>query len=107
MLCISAKAACGIAVLTILGLFLLACGGSSTPSISAAQAQAISQQLFTVLGSALASGVTPGGSAATAAPRSLAAAIPSRPALLSSDCTITSTSQLTTRGIVRKVARSR
>ena len=89
-----AKAACAAAVLTIFALLLLACGGSSTSNaISAAQAQAISQELFTALGSALVAGFTPSGSAATAAPRSLASAIPSRPALLSSDCTITDTGQ--------------
>lgn len=88
------KAAGAIAVLVILALWLLACGGSSTPkTISAAQAQAISQELFTALGSALATGLTSSGSAVTSAPRSLASAIPSRPALTSTDCTITNTGQ--------------
>ena len=88
------KAACATAVLVIVATWLLACGGSSMPStISAAQAQAISQELFTALGSALAAGLNSSGSAATAAPRSLASAIPSRPALTSTDCTITDTGQ--------------
>jgi len=93
MLRTSAKVACAFAALTILALFFLACGGSSTPAISAAQAQAISQEFFTVLGSALAAGLTPAGSAVHTAPRSLASAIPSRPALPSSDCTITDTGE--------------
>lgn len=89
-----ARVACATAVLSILAVWLLACGGSSTPStISAAQAQAISQELFSALGAALAAGLTPSGSSAAAAPRSLASAIPTRPALLSSDCTITDTGQ--------------
>jgi hypothetical protein len=88
-----AKAVCAIAVLGSLASLFLACGGSSTPSISQAQAQAISQELFSALGSALAAGLTPPGSASTSAPRSLASAIPARPALQSSGCTVTDTGQ--------------
>lgn len=81
-----------VAALVAIAIILVACGGSSTPKISPAQAQAISSELFTALGSALVAGLTPV-SGATRAPHSLAEAIPSRPALQSSDCTITSTGQ--------------
>jgi hypothetical protein len=80
------------AVLIAIAIILVACGGSSTPKISPAQAQAISSELFTALGSALVAGFTPV-SGATRGPHSLAEAIPSRPALQSSDCTSTSTGQ--------------
>ena len=82
-----------LAPLTTLAVVSVACGGSSSPNVSQAQAQAISQEIFTALGSALAAGLTPPGSPSISAPRSLASAIPTRPALQSSGCTITDSGQ--------------
>lgn len=84
------KITAALSALTTIAIILVACGGSSKPSVSPAQAQAISSELFTALGSALVSGFTPPVSSAAPAPRSLASAIPARPALQSSDCTVTS-----------------
>ena len=86
------KITSAVATLATIAIILVACGGSSKPSISPAQAQAISSELFTALGSALAAGFIPG-SAATPNPRSLASAIPPRPAPQSSDCTVTNTGE--------------
>lgn len=82
-----------LAALTTIAIILDACGGSSKPSISPAQGRAISSELFTALGSALVAGFTPPISGAAPGPRSLASAIPPRPALQSSDCTVTSTGE--------------
>ena len=87
------KITSAVAALATLAINLVACGGSSTPKISPAQAQAISSELFTALGSALAAGFTPPGSGAASAPGSLASAIPPRRAMPSSDCTVTNTGE--------------
>lgn len=87
------KITSAVVALTTVAIILVACGSSSKPSISPAQAQAISSELFTALGSALVAGFTPPAAASSSAPRSLASAIPSRPALQSSDCTVTSTGE--------------
>lgn len=81
-----------IATLITLSFLGLACGGSShsNQNLSAAQAQAISQELFQALGSALTAGLTPPGSAADA---SLPHAVQHAAALPSSDCTTTSTGE--------------
>lgn len=48
---------CGIAVLVVVSILCLNCGSpSSSHNLSAAQAQAVSQELFTALGAAMASG---------------------------------------------------
>lgn len=50
--------ACAIAITIVLALLCLNCGSSSSShTLSAAQAQAVSQELFTALGAAMASGL--------------------------------------------------
>src|SRR5215469_7425149 len=85
--------ACAMVATTILATLCLSCGSSSNPNLSAAQAQAVSQQLFIAVGDALASGLTgaqPGDASHPRLPDVIAAV---HPAKLSSDCTITDSTQ--------------
>jgi hypothetical protein len=59
----SFRVTCAIAALTSLSLLCVTCGGSSH-SLSQAQAQAVSQEVFSALNSAMVAGLTPGASAA-------------------------------------------
>lgn len=84
------KSACAIAALAILAFFFVACGGSSSHTLSSAQAQAISQELSTALSSAVVSGLAPASSPATSAPHSLSPALRQLEAepSLSGSCTV-------------------
>jgi len=66
----SFRVTCAIAALTSLSLLCITCGGSSH-SLSQAQAQAISQELFTALNSAMVAGLTPTGTRTAATPPSM------------------------------------
>jgi len=79
---------CAIVALALVGFVALSCGNSGNgKNLSSAQVQAISQELFTALGSALNAGLTPPGSA-IAPSHSLATAVQHDPRLVQSDCTI-------------------
>src|SRR5262252_3616354 len=81
-----------ITALAVVASIALSCGSSSNNNLSSAQVQAMSAELFSALGSALASGLTPPGSAMPSHP-SLASALQHDPRLLSSDCTVTDTGE--------------
>jgi hypothetical protein len=84
--------ACAIATITALALLSLNCGSSSsTHTLSTAQAQAVSQELFTALGNALSSGFT--GVAAATHPRLPEIMRAVHPEQTSSDCTITNSGE--------------
>ncbi|HVN19088.1 MAG TPA: hypothetical protein VMU05_09960 [Dongiaceae bacterium] len=89
------RAACTIAALTILALFFLACGDSSSHNLSQAQVQAISQQMSSALGSAFVAQVVAVNPATAATSPSLARAMQQiQPdAGAASGCTITPTGQ--------------
>ncbi len=87
----SFRATCAIAALTSLSLLCVTCGGSSH-SLSQAQAQAISQELFTALNSAMVTGLTPSGTS-TVATRPSLGEILERARAQSSGCTVTISGQ--------------
>jgi hypothetical protein len=87
----SFRVTCAIAALTSLSLLCVTCGGSSH-SLSLAQAQAISQELFTALNSAMVTGLTPSGTS-TAATRPSLGEILERARAQSSGCTVTNSGE--------------
>jgi hypothetical protein len=88
----SFRVTCAIAALASLSLLCITCGGSSH-TLSQAQAQAISQEVFTALNSAMVAGLTPTG-ASTAATRPSLGEIVERARLAqSSGCTVTNSGE--------------
>jgi hypothetical protein len=87
----SFRVTCAIAALTSLSLLCVTCGGSSH-SLSQAQAQAISRELFTALNSAMVTGLTPSGTS-TAATRPSLGEILERARAQSSACTVTNSGE--------------
>jgi len=81
-----------ITALAVVAFIVLSCGSDSSNSLSSAQVQAISQEMFAALASALTAGLTPPGSAIPSRP-SLATAVQHDPRLVSSDCTVTDTGE--------------
>ena len=82
---------CGIAALVIVSLLGLNCGSSSSHTLSPAQAQAVSQELSTALGAAMASGFQI--SASTSKAAHLPTVVQSVRASQSTGCTVTNTGQ--------------
>jgi len=87
------RIACAIALLTLLAMFCVTCGGSSHNNLSQAQAQAISQELFSALSSATVAGLTPPGASAAVGPRSLGEIVERAQPAQSSGCTITNSGE--------------
>jgi hypothetical protein len=88
------KSVCAIAALTAIAIFFVACGSSNSDhNLSTTQAQAISQELFAALNSAMVTGLTPPG-ASTAATRPSFGEIVERARLAqSSGCTVTNSGE--------------
>ena len=88
------KSLCAIAALTAIAIFFVACGSSNSGhNLSPAQAQAISQELFTALNSAMVAGLTPPAAGTAAARPSLGEIVERARAAQSSGCTITNSGQ--------------
>lgn len=83
----SYRVTCAIAALTLLSLLCVTCGGSSH-NLSQAQAQAISQELFTALNSAMVAGLTPSGTSTGARRPSLGEIVERAQAAQPSGCTV-------------------
>ena len=88
----SFRVTCAIAALTSLSLFCITCGGSSH-SLSQAQAQAISQELFTALNAAMVAGLTPSGTSTGTTRPSLGQILERAQPAQSSGCTVTNSGQ--------------
>lgn len=88
----SFRATCAIAALTSLSLLCVTCGGSSH-SLSQVQAEAISQELFTALNSAMVAGLTPSGASNAATRPSLGEILEHARAAQSSGCTVTNSGE--------------
>jgi hypothetical protein len=88
----SFRATCAIAALTLLSLLCITCGGSSH-SLSQAQAQAISQELFTALNSAMVAGLTPTGTKTATTPPSMGGIVERARSAQSSGCTVTNSGE--------------
>jgi hypothetical protein len=86
----SFRVTCAIAALTSLSLLCITCGGSSH-SLSQAQAQAISQEVFTALNSAMVAGLTPTGTRTAAT--SLGGILERARSAQSSGCTVTNSGE--------------
>ena len=89
----SLRIACAIAALTCISLVCVTCGGSSHNNLSQAQAQAVSQEVFSALRSAMVAGLTPSGTSAAVAPPSLGQIVERAQPALSSGCTITNSGE--------------
>jgi len=88
------KSLCAIAALTAIATFFVACGSSdSAHNLSSAQAQAISQELFTALNSAMVAGLTPPGANNAATRPSLGEIVERARAAQSSGCTVTNSGE--------------
>jgi hypothetical protein len=88
----SFRVICAIAALTSLSLLCVTCGGSSH-NLSQAQAQAISQEVFTALNSAMVAGLTPSGTNTAATRPSLGEIVERAQAAQSSGCTVTNSGE--------------
>lgn len=88
----SFRVTCAIAALISLSLLCITCGGGSSHSLSQAQAQAISQELFSALNSAMVAGLTPS-STSTAATRLSLGQILERAQPAQSGCTVTNSGE--------------
>src|ERR1700745_97311 len=88
----SFRVTCAIAALTSLSLLCVTCGGSSH-SLSQAQAQAISQELFSALNSAMVAGLTPSGRSTATTRPSLAEILERAQPAQSSGCTVTNSGE--------------
>jgi hypothetical protein len=88
----SFRVTCAIAALTSFSLLCITCGGSSH-SLSQAQAQAISQELFTALNSAMVAGLTPTGTRTVATPPSMGGIVERARSAQSSGCTVTNSGE--------------
>jgi len=86
------RVTCAIAALTSLSLLCVTCGGSSH-SLSQAQAQAISQEVFTALNSAMVAGLTPPGASAAATRPSLGEILERARSAQSSGCAVTNSGE--------------
>jgi hypothetical protein len=88
----SFRVTCAIAALTSLSLLCVTCGGSSR-TLSQAQAQAISQEVFTALNSAMVAGLTPTGTSTAATRPSLGEIVERARLAQSSGCTVTNSGE--------------
>lgn len=88
----SFRATCAIAALASLSLLCITCGGSSH-TLSQAQAQAISQEVFTALNSAMVAGLTPTGTSTAATRPSLGEILERAQPAQSSGCTVTNSGE--------------
>jgi hypothetical protein len=88
----SLRIACAIAALTFISFVCITCGGSSHNDLSQAQAQAISQEVFSALRSAMMTGLTAPGSAA-ATPPSLPEIVERTQAAQPSGCVISNSGE--------------
>jgi len=88
----SFRITCAIAALTSLSLLCVTCGGSSH-SLSQAQAQAISQEVFTALNSAMVAGLTPTGTSTAPTRPSLGEIVERARSAQSSGCTVTNSGE--------------
>jgi hypothetical protein len=89
----SLRIACAIAALVLISFVCITCGGSSHSNLSQAQAQAISQEVFSTLRTAMVTGLTAPGSAA-ATPPSLPEIVERAQAAQPSGCVISSSGEL-------------
>jgi hypothetical protein len=89
----SFRVTCAIAVLTSLSLLCITCGGGSSHNLSQAQAQAISQELFSALNSAMVAGFTPSGTSTAATRPSLGQILERARTAQSSGCTVTNSGE--------------
>lgn len=88
------KSLYAIAALTAIATFFVACGSSNSDhNLSSGQAQAISQELFTALNSAMVAGLTPPAANNAAARPSLGEILERARAAQSSGCTMTNSGQ--------------
>jgi len=89
----SLRIACAIAALTCISLVCVTCGGSSHNNLSQAQAQAVSQEVFSALRSAMVAGLTPPGASAAATRPSLGEILEHARPAQSSGCTVTNSGE--------------
>jgi hypothetical protein len=88
----SFRITCATAALTSLSLLCVTCG-SSSHSLSQAQAQAISQEVFSALNSAMVAGLTPTGTSTAATRPSLGEIVERARSAQSSGCTVTNSGE--------------